>query len=72
MNKLMSVGNLEAIMNRLNGCRSLVNMLMEVAGTSTIPEAALSGISDLLEVICRDFQADIDCADDVTGTRKTA
>lgn len=72
MNKLMSIGNLEDIMNRLNGCRSLVNMLMEVAEVSSIPVDALSGISDLLAMICRDFQADIDCSDDVSEAKKTA
>lgn len=72
MSKLMAVGNLENIMNRINGCRSLVDMLMKVAGTFAIPVDALSGISDLLETICRDFQADIDCADDAVDTRKTA
>ena len=63
--KVMTVGNLEDIVVRLKGCRSLVDMLCEVAGVSTIPEAALSGISDLLDVICRDFQADIDSAEDI-------
>ena len=67
MSKVMSVGNLEDIMNRLNGCRSLLNMLMEVAEASSIPVDALSGISDLLTVICRDFQADIDCAEEVSA-----
>lgn len=72
MNKLMSTGNLDDIVTRLDGCRSLVNMLCEVAGVSTIPEDALRGISDLLEVISRDFQADIDCAKDVSDTKATA
>ena len=63
--KVMTVGNLDYIVTRLNGCRALVDMLCEVAGVSTIPEAALSGISDLLDVICRDFQADIDSAEDI-------
>ena len=31
----------------------------------SIPVDALSGIGDLLGTICRDFQADIDCAEEV-------
>lgn len=62
---LMSRGNLEDIMTRLNGCRALLGVLYENAGAgiSETPEAALGGMCDLLECICRDFQADIECAE---------
>lgn len=63
--KVMTIGNLEDIVARLKGCRSLVDMLCQVAEVSSIPENALSGICDLLEMICRDFQADIDAAEEV-------
>lgn len=65
--KIMAGGNLDNIVSRLNGCRALVDTLREIVGVSTISEEALGGISDLLEMICRDFQADIDAAEDYTG-----
>lgn len=55
--------NLDDIMNRLKGCRALLNHLYEIAGATSISEDALSGMCDLLECICRDFQADIECAE---------
>lgn len=69
--KIMAGDNLDNIMARLNGCRALVDTLREVVGVSTIPEEALGGISDLLEMICRDFQADIDGAEDYAGEEAT-
>lgn len=65
--KIMAGGNLENIMTRLNGCRALLYLLYESAGVSAVPEDAISGVCDLLEMICRDFQADIDGAEDYTG-----
>lgn len=58
--------NLTDIMQRLIGCRALVNALYEMAGSSAVPAAAISGIYDLLDCICRDFQADIDCVEEYT------
>lgn len=68
--KIMPGGNLEDIMNRLNGCRALVAMLYEVAGASAIPEDAINAVGDLLGTICRDFQADIDAAGDYQGAEE--
>ena len=61
---VMSKSNLEDIANRLAGCHAVLDTLREICGISTISEDALSGVSDLLEMIRRDFQADIDCAED--------
>ena len=65
--KIMAGGNLENIMDRLNGCRALLYLLYERAGAGPISADAVSGVCDLLEMICRDFQADIDAAEDYTG-----
>lgn len=65
--KIMAGGNLDNIMTRLNGCRALLYLLYESVGVSTISADAISGVCDLLEMICRDFQADIDAAEDYTG-----
>ena len=62
MNRIRTVDNLENIMDRLNGCASLIFMLCEVVDHSTIPSDALRGVGDLLESICRDFQTAIDSA----------
>ena len=70
--KIMAGSNLDNIMARLNGCRALVDTLREVVGVSTITEEAVGGISDLLEMICRDFQADIDGAEDYAGEEAQA
>ena len=43
----------------------LVCVLAENSSTSVTPEDALNGVADLLEAICRDFQADIDAAENV-------
>lgn len=63
-NIVMSHSNLEDIANRLAGCQAVLDALVEVAGISAISGDALSGASDLLEMIRRDFQADIDCAEE--------
>ena len=60
---VMSKSNLEDIANRLAGCQAVLDTLREICGISTISEDALSCVSDLLEMIRRDFQADIDCAE---------
>lgn len=65
--KIMAGGNLDNIVARLNGCRALLYLLYKSAGTSTISEYAINGVCDLLEMICRDFQADIDSAEDYIG-----
>ena len=62
-NLLIPQGNLEDIMTRLNGCRALLYLLYESAGSSSVSDDAINGVSDLLEMICRDFQADIDAAE---------
>lgn len=64
--KIMAGGNLDNIVTRLNGCRALLYLLYESAGTSAISGDAINGVCDLLEMICRDFQADIDGAEDYT------
>ena len=63
--KIMTCGNLENILNRLAGARALVCVLAENSSTSVTSEDALNGVADLLEAICRDFQADIDAAENV-------
>lgn len=69
---LVSRDNLNGIVVRLNGCRALLNALYEIAGATSISEDALSGMCDLLECICRDFQADIDCAESCAEKRVPA
>lgn len=70
--KIMAWGNLDKIMAQLNGCRALLYLLYESAGASAISEDAISGVCDLLEMICRDFQTDIDAAEDYTGKEAEA
>lgn len=65
--KIMAGGKLENILNRLTGARALVCVLAENLNTSITAEDALNGVADLLEMICRDFEADISCAEDYTG-----
>lgn len=65
--KIMPGGKLENILNRLTGARAMVCVLAENSSTSITPEDALNGVADLLEMICRDFEADISCAEDYTG-----
>lgn len=70
--KIMAGGNLENIMERLIGCRALLSslyLLYGSAGASSISKDAISGVCDLLEMICRDFQADIESAEDYTGQK---
>ena len=65
--RIMAGGNLDNIMTRLNGCRALLCLLHKSAGVSAISADAINGVCDLLDTICRDFQADIDAAEDYTG-----
>ena len=53
-------------MDRMKGRRALLYLLYESAGVSAISEDAIKGVCDLADVICRDFQADIDGAEDYT------
>lgn len=62
--KIMSEGNLENIVSRLTGCRLLRCILSEHAECSVTRVEVLQSVADLLESICRDFQADIDAAED--------
>lgn len=64
MNKIMRTDSMDNIVDRLKGCTSLIYLLCEVAENSCIPSDALRGVGDLLESICKDFQADIGNAND--------
>ena len=65
--KIMAGDNLENIVSRLTGCRLLLCILTDQAECSTPPTEVLQSVANLLESICRDFQADIDGAEDYTG-----
>ena len=60
---IMPKGNVEEIMERLNGFRALLDALYEIADATAISSDALSGIRDLLGCICGDFQAVIESAE---------
>lgn len=62
--KIMSVGNLDDIVERLKGCKALIHTLCENASMSVTSEDALRGVSDLLSCITRDLEADIAAAED--------
>lgn len=66
--KIMAGGNLDNITGRLCGCVAVFRMLHAEADTPG-PDFcdALYGAIDLLEMICRDRQADIDSAEDYRG-----
>ena len=59
---IMPAGNLEDIVGRLTYCGALLDAVICAMGDNSMVDA-LSGVHDLLNVICRDFQADIDCAE---------
>ncbi len=65
--KIMAGKNLEDIMARLTGCLALLRLLRGASDPGKIPGDAINGVRDLLEMIIRDFQADIDAADDYIG-----
>ena len=60
---IMHADSLQEIMQRLKCSIALMYALYETAGVSDVSEAALSGMCDLLECICRDFQAHVECAE---------
>lgn len=64
--KIMAGGNLDNIMSRLIYCGALLDVLIGAMGDNDMVDA-LAGVHDLLNSICRDFQADIDAAEDYTG-----
>lgn len=66
--KIMAGGNLENISARLVGCVALFKTLHANAN-SPGPDFcdALYGAIDLLEMICKERQADIDGAEDYNG-----
>lgn len=65
--KVLTRYTLENNMDRLKGCRSLLSTLHMLSGTTEISEDALYGACDLLDGICKDFQAAIDTAEDYAG-----
>lgn len=68
--KIMAGGNLDNIVSRLDCCAALLRVLHASMGESGGPDwlrNALAGACDLLETINRDFQADIDAAEDYKG-----
>lgn len=65
--KIMAGGNLENIVLRLDCCAALLRVLHASLGESSGLCDALHGACDLLETINRDFQADIDAAEDYKG-----
>lgn len=64
--KIMAGGNLDNIVARLTYCGALLDALIAAMGDNKMVDA-LSGVHDLLNSICRDFQADIDGAEDYIG-----
>lgn len=60
---IMHIDNLAEIAHRLHGLCALLDTVHRTAGTVELSDEALSGICDLLDCICRDFQADIDFAE---------
>lgn len=64
--KIMAGGNLENIMSRLVYCNALLDALVGAMGDNSMADA-LAGVHDLLNSINRDFQADIDAAEDYHG-----
>ncbi|MCM1234385.1 MAG: hypothetical protein NC489_30155 [Ruminococcus flavefaciens] len=64
---ILTVGNLEDITLRLNSCRALFRTLHAEAERGSLSAEALYGACDLLDSICRDFEADIDGADEFVG-----
>ena len=70
--KIMAGGNLDNIMGRLICCNALLDALRLAMDDADPMVDALAGVHDLLEVICRDFQADIDSAEDYIETEDKA
>lgn len=55
--------NLDDIVTRLYGCWSVLKAIQVNAEDDPIVADAIYGAADLLNSICRDFQADIDCSE---------
>ena len=65
--KIMTMSSLEHIVARLDCCHSLLDAIRwAMEGKDKTLEDSIFAVSDLLEAICRDFQTDIDAADEVT------
>lgn len=62
--------NLDDIVTRLHGCWSVLKAIQVNAEDDPIVADAIYGAADLLNSICRDFQADIDCSE--VQTKKEA
>lgn len=61
--KIMAGGNLEEILNRLTGCRAVLDVIHEAAQENPLKDA-IAGACDMLRSICMDFEADISAAED--------
>lgn len=64
--KIMATGNLDNIVGLLIHCRAVLDTIQMAMGDNSLADA-VAGVCDLLDGISRDFQADIDGADDYTG-----
>ena len=60
---IMAGGNLENIIGRLIHCRAVLDTLIMAMGDDPLV-GAVAGVCDLLDSISRDFQTDIDSAED--------
>ncbi len=69
--KIMAGDNLDNIMTRLTCCCALLDAVRWSMDSGGNMEDALYGATDQLRCICRDFQADIDAAEDYTGKEAT-
>lgn len=65
MSKVMASGNLDEIMGRLVCFGSLLESIRLSMDEEDSTVDALASAKDLLSCICRDFQADIDSAEEV-------
>ena len=70
--KIMSKGNLEDIVGRLTCCCALLDALRWAMDDSDVMVDALAGARDLLDTICRDFQSNIEAAEDYAEKEKGA
>lgn len=64
--KIMAGGNLDNIVGRLIHCRAVLDTIQMAMGDDSLVDA-VAGVCDLLDSINRDFQADIDGAEDYKG-----
>ena len=64
-NKIMAGENLDNIVGRLIRCRAVLDTLIMAVGDDPLADT-VAGVRDLLDSIIRDFQADIDGAEDYT------